>query len=411
VRTSISVYRITGVSKASFFNMIRKAAFVLLHCLVLLAIITACAGPGVALKKGKGRVAEEKVFIRVAVRRETGTLNLSSDRLELLYNGTLEPLPSAVSLVVANGNVTAEGRSYRTPVRIRSNGTISVNGKEFYGDLLIEDGLLINSLPLEEYLKGVLSQEVSESWPMEALKAQAVVSRTYAVRRMVKKKDDPYDVEDTQMHQKFEYTNQNENINRAVEVTRGEILLYRGEPIEAFFHSCSGGITESAGSVFQQDLPYLRSIPDPYCRNIEQFSWTYEADAKSIKSALKGILEEEYTDPALDLRDVRIHRKTGSGRTAEFELYFEGGKPAVIQGNRFRLALDPKGLKSLLIRRIEKRRGEDGFIFIFSGTGYGHGVGMSQWGAKIMAEHGFRYENILAFYYRGTKLDTYKGAQ
>lgn len=382
--------------------MVRKIATATLYLFTSLTFIAGCAGPRVVSRRV--RVEEERLLIRVAVGRSTGSLDLSSDRLELVHEGAAEQLSSPLSLILGDGIVTAGGRSYRTPVRVRSSGTITVNGKEYYGDLLIEDNELINVLPLDEYLKGVLSQEVSESWPMEALKAQAVVSRTYAVRRIEGNRDSPYHVKDTQMHQKFEYTARNENINSAVETTRGQILLYRGEPIEALFHSCSGGITESAGNVFQQDLPYLRSAPDPYCRNIDMFTWTYEADGGSIVEALQGIIKDEVT--SRKLLDIRIHRKTGSGRTAEFVLYFEGGQKATVKGNSFRLALDPRGLKSLLIRRIEKKRGTDGFIFVFSGTGYGHGVGMSQWGAKIMAEHGFRYNKILAFYYRGTRLGT-----
>ena len=87
-------------------------------------------------------------------------------------------------------------------------------------------------------------------------------------------------------------------------------------------------------------------------------------------------------------------------------LYFDNGKRVIVKGNRFRLLLDSTKFKSLLIRRIEKKRGDNGLLFIFSGTGYGHGVGMSQWGAKIMADHGFRYDDILAYYYRGTRIGT-----
>ena len=391
---------------------------ILILCLpVLLLLLAGCAGPRSVSRSGARRAEEQKLLIRVAVGEAAGVLNLASDRLELVRSSGNEVLPASVELVAGEEGVTIGGSPYSTPLHIRSGTTITVNGKEYYGDLLIEDGLLINILPLDEYLKGVLSQEVSESWPLEALKAQAVVSRTFAIKRMSGQmsgqKDGLYHVKDTLMHQKFEYSAHNENISRAVETTSGEILLFRGEPIEAFFHSCSGGVTERAGSVFQQDLPYLKSVPDPYCRNNDQFDWRFEASAESIVKALQSSLGEE--DPpnsdAPDrlLRDIRIYRRTGSGRAGEFELYLDGGKKVTVKGNRFRLALDSTKLKSLLIRRIEKRRGDDGLVFVFSGTGYGHGVGMSQWGAKIMADHGFRYDDILAFYYRGTKLGVFEG--
>jgi len=389
----------------------------ILCLLAILLLLAGCAGPRSVSRSGARKAEEQKLLIRVAVGEAAGVLNFSSDRLELVHGSGNEVLPASVELVAGEEGVTIGGSPYSTPLHIKSSTTIVVNGKEYYGDLLIEEGLLINVLPLDEYLKGVLSQEVSESWPLEALKAQAVVSRTFAIKRMSGQmsgqKDGLYHVKDTLMHQKFEYSAHNENISRAVEATSGEILLFRGEPIEAFFHSCSGGITESAGGVFQQDLPYLKSVPDPYCRNNDQFDWKYEASAESIVKALESSLDEEDLSdsdrPDRLLRDIRIPRRTGSGRVSEFVLSFDGGKKVIVKGNRFRLALDSTKLKSLLIRRIEKRRGDDGLVFVFSGTGYGHGVGMSQWGAKTMADHGFRYDDILAFYYRGTKLGVFEG--
>jgi len=268
----------------------------------------------------------------------------------------------------------------------------------------------INWIEMENYLLGVVPRELGpEVWPqLEALKAQAVVSRTYAVKRMAGRLQEPYHLEDTQMHQEYEYSVRNKNINRAVEATRGEILLYKDGPIEAFFHSSSGGITESAGSVFQQDLPYLRSVPDPYSRDHDAFSWTFKTDAAAMSDALTSLIDSECKTHGRDcmLTDIRIHGKTGSGRAREFALCFEGGKSCLVKGNSLRLAVNPREMKSLLIRRIEKRREGDRTVFVFSGTGYGHGVGMSQWGAKHMADRGFRYNDILSFYYRGASLGT-----
>jgi stage II sporulation protein D len=223
---------------------------------------------------------------------------------------------------------------------------------------------------------------------------------------MTANKDKEYDIENTEMHQVFEYREDNNNINRAVAETRGIIILYNREPVEAFFHACSGGITENSGDVFLRDLPYLRSIPDPYCRDIDRFSWTFEESAEQVRQSLKDILDEKFSD--LPLQDVKIKKRTGSGRVSEFVLRFERGETAIVKGNKFRLALDPKQLKSLLIKRIQKKNVDGNLVFVFSGKGYGHGVGMSQWGAKVMAENGFRYRDILSYYYRGTRLGNVK---
>ncbi len=345
---------------------------------------------------------EKAHVIRVAVEKNVKSMELISENADLISNGNRYKLSSHTRMVMESGHVIVNGISYSIPVFIESPNTISINGKNYFGFIILRENLIINVLPVEEYLKGVLSSEVFDSWPIEALKAQAVVSRTYAYRRIITSKDKPYDLEGSEVHQMFEYNESNENINNAVLATRGIVILYKQEPIEAFFHSCSGGMTENCSDIFQKDLPYLRSVPDPYCRKNDHFLWTYEVSAREIKEALKDLIIEEYH--SLPLEDVKIYKRTGSGRVKEFILNFERNKSQIIKGNTFRLALNPKALKSLLIQRIQKKRVEDGYVFIFSGKGYGHGVGLSQWGAKEMAEHGFTYRDIISYYYRGTKL-------
>ncbi|MBA7556097.1 Amidase enhancer [subsurface metagenome] len=107
------------------------------------------------------------------------------------------------------------------------------------------------------------------------------------------------------------------------------------------------------------------------------------------------------------MKNIKIYKKTGSGRVKEFILIFEGNEKQILKGNTFRLALDPKVFRSLLIQGIKKKRINDEYIYTFSGKGYGHGVGLSQWGVKGMAEQGFAYERIVAYYYRGTQLGNY----
>jgi stage II sporulation protein D len=384
-----------------------RSAFnrVILFTVVALAItifaLVGCVSYRPTPARYKKEEAPERI-ISVAVMKNVRSVTLSSASLAIVKEGQRISLVSPSSLTLEDGFVRIGGQSYKMPVHIQGSPIITVDGKEYYGDLLIRRSLIINEIPLEEYLKGVLSQEVSDSWPLEALKAQAVVSRTYAIRRMVDNRDKEYDIEDTEMHQKFEYSDAHENINEAVAETRGIIILYNREPIEAFFHACSGGITESAGAVFSHDLPYLRSIPDPYCRDIDRFYWEYEVREEQIRLFLKDKLDESCRD--LPLRDIKIKKKTGSGRASEFVLLFQNGKSCVLRGNMVRLALDPKQLKSLLIQRIQKKKVDGDLVFVFSGKGYGHGVGMSQWGAKVMAEHGFHYREILSYYYHGTRV-------
>lgn len=373
---------------------------------MILFFLYGCTGlaPGISEREGKPRI--QPITIRVAVEKNRQRFDVASRNGLLMTGGEQVKLPASATLLTKEGYLTFNGRHYALPVSVTGSHTIQMNGKQYIGELIVHEGLVVNVLPLEEYLKGVLSQEMSEAWPIEALKAQAVISRTYAFKKMLENRSSLYDIERTEVHQKFEYEDHNERINTAIANTRGIILVYQGQPIEAFFHSCSGGRTENCRDVFQRDLPYLRSIPDPYCLKNERSFWSYSVESERMKELLHEMLDEDHR--SLSLYDVRMYGKTGSGRVKEFKLVFGNGRSQIIRGNAFRLALDPKAFKSLLIHSIERERTAGGWKFRFSGRGYGHGVGLSQWGAKGMAEQGFTYREILSFYYRRTSLGTYR---
>jgi stage II sporulation protein D len=316
--------------------------------------------------------------------------------------GSRLSIQSPKTLSVDRASLQWGERSVPLPVTILSDRAVVLDGRPYYGHLRIQDGYVINVIPVDVYTVGVLSGEVPASWPLEALKAQAVVSRTYAYSRILRHQNSPFDAGSSEMYQKYEYGEGSPAIEEAVTATRNEVLLYGDEPIEVFFHSCSGGRTESSRNVFQDDLPYLRSIPDPYCAKDDRFAWSYRVDAEQIGRILKelGVVD----DPAVTVRDIRAAEKTGSGRVKDFLISLEQGTQVVVGGNQLRLALDPTSFKSLLITRIEGERTSNGMSFLFQGRGYGHGVGMSQWGAKGMADRGFSYRKILAYYYPGTRI-------
>jgi stage II sporulation protein D len=297
-------------------------------------------------------------------------------------------------VVISPEGVDTPSGMANLPVTIRSDEPIVINGREYYGHMVVTGEYLVNVVPLELYLHGVIASEMSHSWPLEALKAQAVASRTFACRKLLLSRNDPYDLRDTEMDQKYLLSQAHPALDRAVQGTHGQILMYGGEPIEAFFHSCSGGRTEASGDVFQADLPYLRSIPDPVCRE-ERFEWSCTLRLDEITSAL-GL------QPGV--KQVRAGEKTSSGRVKEFELLLENGSETTVAGNRFRLAVGPTRLRSLLI--LDMAAGSDSGrpAIVFRGRGYGHGVGMSQWGARAMAESGRGYRTILGHYYRGVRI-------
>lgn len=373
-------------------------------CVVIL-LITACTGSPTP-RKGEGvwGAAPAQEIIRIAIMQYEQALRISVEEGNITAGQETLKLGSPQTLTVDPVSLHIDGRTLPLPAIIESPKPLRVEDTSIYGHLLIQDGYLISMLPIEIYTMGVLNGEVPSSWPEEVLKAQAVVSRTYAYFRVLQHQDELFHAGSTEMFQKFDYTDTNEAIERAVQDTRDEVLLYQNQPIEAFFHACSGGRTENSRDVFQKDLPYLRSIPDPYCAKNERFFWSYTADAATIAKALQvsGLIGTN----SVSIRDIRIHERTGSGRVDTFSIQLKNGERVIVHGNAMRLALDAKSFKSLLITNIEKRTNSGTMEFTFDGRGYGHGVGMSQWGAKEMADQGFTYRHILNHYYRGTRIGT-----
>jgi stage II sporulation protein D len=254
---------------------------------------------------------------------------------------------------------------------------------------------VINRVPLETYVAGTLGSEVYSAWDANALRAQAVVTRTYALYQRAQSAGQGYDVQASTSHQVYGGVgSESESIARAVADTRSEVLTWNGRPILAAFHSAAGGRTASAEEVWGEALPYLRSVdidgedesPDTY--------WRVRMSRNQLGSALAPL--------GLRLgavREARVAERTASGRAARVDLLGSGGNGSVT-GRQLRSAVGDEVIRSTLfeIREI----GDD---VVIVGSGHGHGVGMSQWGAQVMAERGADYRAILAAFYPGTTLE------
>ena len=254
----------------------------------------------------------------------------------------------------------------------------------------------IEFLPLEEYIVGVLAGEMPIYFEKEAFKAQAVAARSYALKRIEYNKDNDYDVVDSIINQVYldndylksawgsDYT---ENINKLREVvneTSLEYLDYDGEVIDAMFFSTSNGYTETASMVFNVDLPYLQSVKS---------SWD-EKTSSAFRSVTTIPIEDFYNKLNLeysDSLDVKILKRSSTNRIISLS----------INGIEFtgKTLYDKLGLKS-----TDFSLKKDGNNIVVSTVGYGHGVGMSQYGAEGMAEEGYDYKDILKYYYTGTTI-------
>ncbi len=264
----------------------------------------------------------------------------------------------------------------------------------------------VNHVDLEEYLYSVVASEMPTSWHAEALKAQSVAARTYALYKRDRTKNPLYDLGDTTKFQVYKgVTAETDSTRSAVGGTAGQILTYNGSMIEAVFHSSSGGHTENVEDVWSQPIPYLRGVPD-FDHDSPKYSWTESFSAAQLRSklassvsGLEGIgaivgLVPQQASPHGRIKTIRVIGQNGE---------------RLIKGNDVRKAL---GLKST---RFEVLSSGNGFApvqfknnspsnFVLRGYGYGHGIGMSQYGARGMAQQGNSYQEILSHYYQGTEL-------
>ena len=241
---------------------------------------------------------------------------------------------------------------------------------------------------LEPYVERAVAGEVWASWPAEALKAQAVVARTYALHQRRRNAAQGHDVESNVLSQRFARGPVARRIRDAARATRGQYLSYSNAPILAAFHSSAGGRTASALEVWGEDLPYLRPVESPDDA-APDFFWSYRIGVDDLRAALR-----EAGFESSGRARARVVERSPSGRAARVELL--GAK---LSGRDLREVLGGRALRSALF----DVRIEDGSVR-FLGSGAGHGVGLCQWGARELALRGKSYSEILAHYYPGTGL-------
>lgn len=271
---------------------------------------------------------------------------------------------------------------------------VILNGVKYTGSIEVwqgERGLyVVSEIPLEEYLKGVVAAEVGNSWDREVLKAQAVAARTYALYQKSNHGNQKigYDLTSSVLHQVYKGGSIPENIRRAVEDTRGQVLTWQGEPILAYYHSTSCDFTEEASEVFGKTYPYLaRAAAD--CSLSPYLMWERKLPASDIEKALR----------VRNVTDIKINSHTAGGRVRDVRISRDGGVD-VVPAKDLRRLLGWDRLPSTDINGL-RRQGE---VWIFEGRGFGHGVGMCQWSALKMAKDGATYRDILARFYPGADI-------
>lgn len=257
-----------------------------------------------------------------------------------------------------------------------------------------EKGLyVVNELPLEDYVQSVVAAEVGTDWEVEALKAQAVIARTYAVyKKLVTNHNGIYHLTSSVLHQVYRGNNTEFKITYAVRATEGEVLTYNGKPIEALYHSTCGGRTENPEEVFGRKIPYMKSV-ESRCDLSPYWIWERKIPLREIEKGLN----------ISGINDMRIKSRTSTGRAKEIIIESDRGE-VVMKSTELRRLL---GWSRLPSTQFDIKK--DGDSIIFEGKGYGHGVGLCQWSALQMAAEGKTYREILSFFYPGTEIRRYEG--
>ncbi len=272
-----------------------------------------------------------------------------------------------------------------------------INGKSYRGNLEIiktnNSLYFINVVDVESYLYSVVPSEVYISWDKEVLKAQSVVSRTYALYELSFSRGknrffDVYSDTRSQVYKGIEV--ENEKINAIINETTGEVLKYQGKIIPAFFHSSSGGMTESSLEFFGYQKPYLIAKESKYYSTYPDAKWEYTIKKKDF-AKIFGITD--------DILAIKVTKRTSSKRIKE-AVVNTSTKNISISGKDLRSKLGETNLKSL---RANIFLTND--LILFQGFGYGHGVGFAQWDAQGMAKEGFDYKTILKFFYPGVSIE------
>ena len=347
--------------------------------------------------------------IRVGVVREVNRVSIVFDRPVGLIAGPLVSLrlePGAYDFVARAAGIEVAGAGTRFENNIRLSPT---EGGRLYIGIRPYRGLLelrrtgsgrltvINEVDLEEYLYGVLKMEVDPEWPADALKAQAVAARTLALQSMGRFASEGYDVRattDTQVYGGI--SAEDPRTTAAVEDTRGEIMTYEGRPIFAAYHSDSGGYTESSELVWGGRYPYLQAVPDPYSTGAPNHEWMVRMDLPAFEERLRRAGRS-----ANGITGIEVVETTPSGRVGLVRITGTHGV-VTVKGTDLRAIMGATLLRSTLF--IVRITPDEQPLVEFLGRGSGHGVGLSQWGARGMAASGRTYTEILKYYYTGIEI-------
>jgi stage II sporulation protein D len=350
------------------------------------------------------RNAGEKLDLRAdsKIKIETGNKNGTiSERVSIFFKPSLQ-------IVTSEGKI----KNPQFPIILQSTKKfIKIDGNIYPGVIeIVRAGeiLVVNHVKIENYLKGVIPYEMGNlpESQIEALKAQAVAARSYVMAH--RKPDNPYDIRPTIWDQVYGGVGKTDRIiEKAVESTRGVVATYRGEIIDAKYSSTCGGTTENNENIWiGERVPYLRSVRDAgwdrkdFCRFSPHYRWERIYDKKEFFEVIKRQIQDFFGKTPGKVEWIRISKRTRTNRVRSIEINTDIGKFELEKDQIRRLFSDYRGSLKSLMFQIKVKSSQ----IIVSGKGYGHGVGMCQYGAMEMAKERYNYQRILKHYYKRIRL-------
>lgn len=310
--------------------------------------------------------------------------------------------PIRMTFSHSDGRLIMNGERVGTKVVVepRIDGTLRFNGRRYRGSIsvfVLDDRIcVLNRVPLECYVAGVVGSEMGANFHLSALAAQAIAARTYALYRMERSTTKDWDITSGPEAQMYGGVDaESERVRSAVQSTVGSVLTYNGRIFEAFYHSTCGGFTSSAEFVFGGNFPtpLKGNVECHWCEKSPYFEWEFTASEEEI---LRVVASTGVNASSIERIDVAEKDAVGRGRFVE--ILTDMGMLRMSMG-RFRASLGYNSLRSALFAVEKKDRN-----FLFKGRGWGHGVGMCQWGAQGMAKLLFSTQEILNHYYPGSEI-------
>jgi len=344
-------------------------------------------------------IIKDKPSLRLLIKGPFSIYSLNTNELLAEYKSLRTSIVTPTNYGIKVGHYSYF-KIFGIKIIPKKDATIFVNKRRFRGqvDIVRQQDmslLVVNHIDVESYIRGVLYHEVSHKWPLEAIKAQAVVARTYALYQAKVNDTKDYDLTSDIYSQVYGgRTSEKYRTNKSVNRTLGEYLTFEGEMFPTYYHATCAGHTEDASRLWNIDLPPLKGVECDFDSKSPHIRWKKNLRLKDIQIRLIKAGKKIGL-----IKQINVMERNNTGRIDKLEIIDRRDSKIYISGKEFRMIVGPNIIRSTNFT-VKMR----GYYADFVGKGWGHGVGLCQWGAKAMADCGFKYDEIIKYYYPGSEI-------